>query len=225
MDPELVSQSEIVLFLFMGADPNIRKSFATATITYSHVNAFLNEALLGAMLSGDTANGAAKSVFLAWLEQERQPILVRRALAMASDANLKEAAPIALRIAADKGALVTTRAYALTGSAKLFEPEHFKQLEELMQDQLVMRRTQRNGDLLTTEMRDIALGVAIQASGQKPNDFGFERFIEYRPTSSNAIQRTTSSKLINLTGYSLTDKQRAEAFKKWKEWRENQATK
>src|SRR5260221_5664839 len=95
-------------------------------------------------------------------------------------------------------------------AANLFGPDDLKKLDPLMEDKTVIGRlgVVANGDPTTTEMRDIALGIAVQATGQKMADYGFERFRELPAVSS----------VTSYTYYSQTEKKREEAFQKWKEW-------
>jgi hypothetical protein len=209
---DVVIYSELILYLFLGADPEIRKNIgATAGPPHLHAVAFFNSTYLTAMLSGDAANEATKKLFLSWLEQERYMTLVRRGYQLAAAANLKEAAPLALRVAADKSIVPTSRSYALMGAVTLFGPDHLRQLEALMKDDTVVGRTTVvNGEPATAEIRDIALGIALQATGQRPGDYGFERL-------NNSVAATASYYY-----YTLTEKQREHAFAKWKEWSEKQ---
>jgi len=210
---ELVSYSELVLFLFLGADPNCRKSNgAVASTSYIQSNLFLNSTHLAGMLSGAGSNHATRQIFLGWLEQERYSILVRRGCQLAATANMKEAIPIVIRMANDKTAIPTTRSYPLLGAMKLFGPEDIKHLEGLMEDKTVIGRTTVNNEAVTTEMRDIALGIAVQASGQKPADYGFDRLRDNIVSTSYFY-------------YAISDKKREEAHKKWADWQAAQKSK
>jgi hypothetical protein len=205
---EQVTRSELLLFLFLGSDPICRKG---NTVVYAQAILFLNSPHLTGMLSGAGASDASKKIFLSWLEGERYLTLVRRGFQLAANADLKEAAPLALKVATDKTSPPSTRSYALLGAAKLFKAADVKDLEKFMDDKTVVGRTALNGEQMTTEIRDIALGIALQATGQQPADYGFERF-----------RNAPGGVSVSYFYYALSEKKREEAHKKWQEWKDKQ---
>ncbi len=212
---DVVGYSELLLFLFLGGDPEIRKATGGATTgtSYAQANVFLNSNYVNGMLSGAGANDATKKLFLGWLEQERHVTLIRRGFQFATSADLKDAAPLALRVAADKSLTPTARSYALMGATTLFGPAHLKDLEELMKDDmLVGRTTVLSGQQATTEIRDIALGIAVRVTGQRTAEYGFDRLRD----------NPAAAAVISYYYYAQTEKQREQGFVKWKEWRERQ---
>jgi hypothetical protein len=204
---EGVTQEDVLLFLFLGSDPNCQSATGPIKTAYAQTLPFLNSPHLRAMLSGDGATGASKKLFLAWLEKERSPIVVRRGFQAATAAGLKEAVPLALKAAGDKTLTPAFRTYPLLAAAKLIGPEHLKELTPLLEDKTVVGRVGGGADPMTTEVRDIALGVALLATGQKPADFGFERFRDQPNLAPSSYFY-----------FALTEAKREEAHKKWREW-------
>ncbi len=204
---EAITRSEMVLFFFLGSDPECRKG---GTLPYAQAAVFLNGTQASEMLTGSGASAAFQKLFISWLEQERYAILLRRGIQLAATANLKEAGPIAIKIASDKTTIPTSRSYALLGAVKLFGPDDVKKLQPLMEDKTVVGRVAVNGgEAQTTEIRDIALGIAVQATGQKMPDYGFDRF-----------RNATPGLVTSYFYYAQTEKKREEAFNKWAEWSE-----
>jgi hypothetical protein len=209
---DLITYSELLLFFFASGDPDLRHDSANGPTTTSYVqsSAILNSTLVQGMLTGDTSSDATKKLFLCWLEREKHATLLRRGFGLAGQTELREAAPIALKAITDKGTIASTRGAILMAAAKLFGKEHLKDLTVLMSDQtLLVKSTNVNGQSTSAELRDVALGVALQASGQKPADYGFERFPATPPSPTGYV-----SPMI----YALTDQQRVAAFEKWKQW-------
>lgn len=206
---ELITRSEMVVFFFLGGDPNCRKgSSPTGTVPYIQALQFINGTQASDLLTGAGASPAFQKIFLAWLEQERYLSLVRTGFQLAVRANLKEAGPIAIKIALDKTTVPSARSYAMLSAAKLFGPDDIKKLDTIMDDKTVVGRTTLNGEVMTTELRDIALGISVQATGQKMADYGFDRF---RDSSSPGL-------ITSYLYYAQSEKKREEAFQKWKEW-------
>jgi len=207
---EVVTYPDACLFLFLGSDPNARKGGAPVATNYTQSILMLNSPHTTGMLSGSGANESGKALFLGWLEQERYPTLVRRGFGIAATANLKEALPMVMRFVNDKTATPSIRSSALASSAKLFDRESLKLIEPLLKDDTLIAKTTINGSTASTEMRDVALGVSVQAMGQKPADYGFDRFKEANP----AVGVVSTSNYV----YALSDKAREAAFKKWQDW-------
>lgn len=205
---DAVGRSEVLAFLFLGSDPHCRQG-TTGNFYYGPSSLFLSSTHLTGLISGATASDAAKKVFLGWLENERHLLLRRRGYAAAANADLKEAGPLALQVAADKALAPAARAYPLIAAARLFRAEDVKDLEKLMDDKTIVGRTSINGEAHTAEMRDIALAIALQAAGREPADFGFDR-----------LRNNPKGMAVSCIGCALSDKKRDEAFKKWREWKD-----
>ncbi len=206
---EYVTSAELVLYFFLGGDPRCGANiFPVGPGKFRidpYSSTFLNSRCIDAMLSGESSNGAAKKIFLSWLEEQRRPQTLRRGMQIATAAELAAAAPVAIRIAADKTASPSVRSNALLGAARLFRPEHVKELEAIFPEQISVNRRGIVDGAASTELGGIALGLAVQATGQSMDDYGFERF------------QIASSYL----SYALTGDQREAAAKKWNQWREN----
>jgi hypothetical protein len=199
------SESEVLLFFVLSCDPKCRNAVGRkGVIPYAQVLAFVRSTHVAGMLSGPTASEPSKKLFLGWLEQERYLASMRQGYILAANAGLKEAVPIAFRAAADKAITPAARTYPLIAVANLLGPEHLKELEPLLTNNTVIGRTNVGGNLHTTEMRDIALGLAVKATGQKTADYGFR------------LRETTMA--TNYLQFAMSDESREAAFKKWAEW-------
>jgi hypothetical protein len=206
---EMITRSEMVLYFFLGGDPACRK--ANTPTGSVQATPFLNGTQVENLLTGGGSSPAFQKLFLAWLEEERYITLVRSGFRLAALANLKEAAPIAIRVATDKTSPPTSRSYALLTASKLFTAADIKTLQPVLEDKtLITRIGAANGDPTTVEIRDIALAIAIQATGQKVADYGYDR-----------MRAIGAAPPLSYTYYSQTEKQREAAFKKWQEWTEN----
>jgi hypothetical protein len=207
----IASESELLVFLFLGSDLNCRQKNGTApTVLMAHANVFLNSTYLPDSLSGPAASDATKKLFLSWLEIERYPILMRRGFTIASNANLREAVPIAIKVAADQTAAPAVRPYGLLVVSKLVKADDVKLLKTLLEDKTVVGRSAVNGAVKPVELRDIALGIAVQATGQNTADYGFDRLNPNLPAA------------ISFSYYAMSEEKREAAFKKWAEWSANQ---
>ncbi len=209
-----VSDSELGLFLLLGADPEVRNAWGRPQRTaWRCTSPFLNSKCLRDMLAGNAANEAAKKLFVAWLEQQRGTNQIHVGYQLAAEAKLQEAAPVALRLAADRTISPTTRSYALIAMAKFFGPAQAGDFEALLDDDAVLGRPNAfDNTSASTEFRDIALAIAALATGQQPVDYGFDFDRAGAPGSLPSWYAR----------YARTGEQREQAFAQWKEWSERQ---
>jgi hypothetical protein len=198
------TESEVTLFFFLGAAGGVRPTVVPRGTSSAQYSQFLNAPTLIAQL----ASAPMRKVYAAWLEKERYSILVRRGIDLAARNGVKECFPAALKIAGDPGTIPTVRATALLGMSRLGTKENIKDLEPFFKDQLQITAVAVNGERWPVQMRDIALGAAVQLGGQELSDFGFER----KPPTGLAM-------MSSYVYYAFpSDEKREAAHKKWREW-------
>jgi hypothetical protein len=198
--------SEVLVFLFIGAAGDVRPATAVG-VSSSYYYQFLNASFTTAKLNASTP---FRKLYAAWLEKERYALVMRRALDIAAQHGVKECAPTALTIAADTTTAAMYRASALIAFGKLADKQNVKDLEPFLKDKLQIGANVFIGgnERGSVQMRDVALGAAVQLAGQNLADFGFER----RPPAS-------VSSLSTYTYFAFaTDEKRDAAHAKWKEW-------
>ena len=198
------TESDVTLFFFLGAAGGVRLTVVPRGTSSAHYSQFLNAPSLVTQLG----SAPMRRVFGAWLEKERYSILVRRGIDLAAQNGVKECLPAALKIAADPGTIPTMRATALVGVSRLGTKENIKDLEPFFRDQIQIAAVAVNGERWPVQMRDVALGAAVQLAGQELSDFGFER----RPPPGLAL-------MSSYTYYAFpSDEKREAAHKHWREW-------
>lgn len=198
--------SEVLTYFFLGAVGEVRPT-AVPGVSSTYYYQFLNATYTTSKL---TNSASFRKLYAGWLEKERYSLVVRRAIDIAAQNGVKECAPAALRIAADKATPITYRSMALMGFAKLAGKDNLKDLEPFLKDATQLAAVVVvNGERGSVQMRDVALGAAILAAGLNLSDFGFER----KPPSG------VSS--VSYTYFAFgTDEKRDAAHAKWKEWAE-----
>ena len=203
-----VDMSEVMLFLFLGGDANCRKGVGNLNATYTYSNVFINSAHLPQKLATENGSPIVKKLFAAWLGEEEQITLLNRGFRMAAQYDVKECLGAAMKTGSKTGLNAIYRSYALTALAKLGTKDLLEDadFQKLMKDKAAIRV-----GVNVTEIRDIALGVAVELSGQKMSDYGFERA---RPNGLTAP--------MSYIYYSFgSDEKRDAAHKKWAEWVES----
>jgi hypothetical protein len=201
-----VSRSELVLFLFLGSDPEQKRSDAGPR-AYMPAYQLLNQSSLSQALSELGGSEPIKKLFVAWLEQEQQPNLLRRAFMIASQAGLKEAVPTGIKLVRDKALPASSRAQVMVYLGRMGGRELIKEIEPFLEDKSLISTVRFNDEQMTVELRDVAMGVCVLLAKEKPADFGFER------------TRSEPASFSSYIYYGFTTEEKREAaHKKWKEW-------
>lgn len=203
-DTMFATRADMTFFLFFSSDSRIRKNDPA----FSRASILLQGNQISNAISEKDGTPAMRKIFLDWLENESQPGFQQRGFLIASQANLKEALPLALKLLERKEQQSYNKAQILVTLFKLGGKEHIPKLEPLLDDKSVLTTFNfGNGKPLTIQMRDVAMGVSAQLAGQKLADYGFDnRF-------GNAVGGTS----YHYYGFA-DDKSRDEAHAKWKDW-------
>jgi len=197
------TRADITYFLFVSSDARIRKN----DVAFSRASILLNGNQISNAISEKDGTPAMRKIFLDWLENETQVNFQQRGFTIASQANLKEARPIALKLLERKEQQSYGKAQILIALLKLGTKDDIAKLEPLMADKTVVTTVNfGNGKPLTVQIRDVAMGVALQLAGQKLVDFGFDN-------------RFAGGASTSYLYYGFPDdKTRDEAIAKWKDW-------
>jgi hypothetical protein len=159
-----------------------------------------------------------RKLFLDWLEKEPMSHLQQRGFMLASQAGIKEALPLALKMLEKKDRDTYGKANVMVALVKLGSKEHIKVLEPFLKDETQVQSINfGNGPQLTIQVRDVAMGVQIQLAGQRLTEYGFDnRF-------------GTGGQSVYCYGFpddgDGKSKARDEAHAKWKEWAKKNLTK
>lgn len=198
--------SEVLTYFFLGAVGDTRPTAAMAGVSSTYYYQFLNATFTSTKL---TSSEPFRKLYAGWLEKERYTLVMRRGLDIAAQHGVKECAPAALRIASDKTITPIYRSTALLGFARLGNKDNLKDLEPFLKDATqVSAAVVVNGERGSVQLRDVALGAAVQAAGLSLSDFGFER--------------KAPSGIASISSYTYfafgTDEKRDAAHAKWKDW-------
>ncbi|HJZ92459.1 MAG TPA: hypothetical protein VKE40_16400, partial [Gemmataceae bacterium] len=202
-DNLLSGKADIAYFLFVSADTRLRQN----DLGMGRSGIFFNGNSIPNAI-GDKGSPAMRKLFLDWLENEPQTYLQSQGFSLAARAGVKEALPVALRLLDKKSQDRYGLAQVLLSLTKLGTKEHIKVVEKFLDDKTEVGRINfGNGGPHTIQMRDVALGTAIQLAGQKTSDYGFDsRF----GGGGNQLY-------YYYYGF-VDDKSREDAHAKWKKW-------
>ncbi len=155
---------------------------------------------------------ASKSTDLACLQQT---------LHLALNINFPEAQEMARRHAENKEMPGYIRGLALTAVAKYGGQRELTFLERFLADTSLVSATRfaRDNEQINirTELRDLALALLIDLTGQRLQDYAFPA---PQVMAVNYHLRPTVHYVPHYYGFSTTE-QREAAFKKWHQWRQN----
>ncbi len=162
-------------------------------------------------------NPFARKLLVSYLEQRTDQNLLQQNLYLAMNFNLKESVGWALKMAKSKDTQPYVRATALAVVGKVGGKEHVAELEAFLTDTTQLGQTQFNQVRIHTEVRDVALAMMVQLSGQKAEDYGFPYLAAIQPAlRANPQQVFFAPTLLGFGDAASRDA----ALKKWKEWSE-----
>jgi hypothetical protein len=202
--------------LFLGAVPEIDVSDRGADL----VENLIQRPPINEALSAGTTQEVVRRLVVAWLLHcpNNSEATIASRLQLMSAFNLKGGLPLALAVAsgekeyADFSAPI--RAWAVLVVGRFGAPEHAQHLEPLLEDARVCAThqvAQPNQPMPSVQVRDVALCVMLQLTGQKPADYGYLH------------ARLPPQQIFDVRSLqAASDDVRVEAAAKWKEWRESE---
>ncbi|MEX0819115.1 MAG: hypothetical protein WD070_05970 [Pirellulaceae bacterium] len=160
------------------------------------------------------ASGPGREVLATLAERwiARQPLQgITYALHLGLSHGLKGCLPRAREVFESPVTSVSDRIYACLCLAKFGDASDISRLEAYFDDVNICAQAQVNGQVVVTQMRDIALAASVQIANQEPKDFGFDRLEHDR------------RRVFSLSSLGFRDEQsRMQAFVAWREYRRSQ---
>jgi hypothetical protein len=188
--------------LFVGSDPRIKLTQEALLPVYGFVNqpAFQRELL------GGERSALSRKLLGAWISRHTDSATAYQNLHLAMRFNLKEGLAPALNLAR-RGGEAPQQLYALLAIGKLGGREHLAAVLPALENKTVGATGQWNHQMVKTEVRDVALAVAVHLTGQTPGDYGFQR------------AQAHPALLYNVHSLGFQENERREAaLKKWSTW-------
>jgi hypothetical protein len=204
--------------LFLGSVSEVDGSDSAASL----IEILLSRSPITESLRSDNRQDPVRRLVVGWVlhcPTKTETVLYRR-LQTISNVGLAEALPLPLAVVAGdaphKRVHAPTRAYAVTVIGQLGKVEHVDRLEPLLEDASVCMPPQAQipgQPIATVQVRDVALVVMLQLTGQRLADYGY------------ANARFQQPKLFQMqTLFRENDQRRTEAIAKWRDWRTAQKT-
>ena len=199
--------------LFLGSVAEIDVSDVAAL----NIEGLLQRPPIIETLKTDNRQDAVRRLAIAWLLHcpTKSDELLRNRLTIISILGLQEALPLPLAVvsgeAPHKHTQPTTRALAALIVGQFGRAEDADRLEPLLADATVCTRVQQQlpGQNVSVQVRDVALVVMVQLTGQRPADYGYINARVQEPLKTFQPQ----------TLFRENDQQRSEAIAKWRQWR------
>jgi hypothetical protein len=204
-----VSLGQVTALLFIATDSRLQLDIQAHYPIYNLANQPQPR-------TGFQNNAVARKLLVAYLEHRTDPNLLQQNLYMVMNFDLKESVGWALKLAKDKNTQPYVRATALGAVGKLGGKDNIKELEPFLTDTTQLGQTQFNMVRIQTEVRDVALAMLVQLTGQQLDDYGFPYLTQIQP-GLRANQQQVVFFSPTLLGFSDAAGRDA-AFKKWKAW-------
>jgi hypothetical protein len=202
--PASVSAFDLATLFLVGAGENMEIKNSRNNVNFM-MNLLWQQSFQNAARSGDQAVPIRK-LFCTWAEKQQDANCLAQALAVVQNLGMKEGLDFAVSVMKMKNQAVFTRVQAATCVGKLGGKENIPALEALFDDKTEVSNIKwQNNITIKTQVNDVALAMAVQLSGQKHKDYGFD-VLSVNPTLLWAY---------NFNGFSNEEK-RAAAFEKYK---------
>lgn len=205
---EQIKLPDVATLLFVGSDPKVIGKTQLQSV-YAVTNFLYQPSVRNAL--DPSKPTPFKKLLLAWMGQQTDPNVMTQLLYVTMNLNLKEGLDIAMKVAKDNTANAHTQATALMVIGKIGGKDHVSLLEPLLNDKKVLTNFNIGTERVTTEVRDVALAMAVQLTGQSHRDYGFP----FTKMDGHSVFNYYSLGFVD-------DAQRDAAFKKWKDWNASQ---
>lgn len=114
-----------------------------------------------------------KNLVLAWMAVQTDDNVVQQMFNVINSISMKEGLPLALKLAKAKKIRGMALATALTTIGRLGTKEHVKELEAYLTDKATVFNFNFAGETGATQVRDVALAMAVHLSGQDHKNYNF----------------------------------------------------
>ena len=146
-----------------------------------------------------------------WIDRQ-PPQATTNALDLGLSLGLKGCLPRAREVFQSPVASLSDRIFACLCLCSFGDESDFARLETYLDDVNICVRGAVNGEIVVTEMRDIALACLVRLAKQEPREFGFDRL---------ELERRM---VFNLASLGFRDEQsRVRAIEAWREFRRSTA--
>ncbi len=198
-----ISLGSVAALFFVSTHPDVTVS--DQMISYLHTFSY-QQSVQGAMRDAEQAV-PIKKLIGAWIAKPSGSPNAYQNFMLALQFDLREGLAPALAMLRDGGAQPHIAQYALLLIGKFGSRADMAVVTPLLTDENLLGSLSINNKEVRTELRDVALAVAVHVTGQDLGAFGFEH-----------LQKNPQMVFQPMTAGFSTPAKREAAFKKWNEW-------
>jgi hypothetical protein len=204
-DREEAALGDVALLLLLAGDRRLTTSPSALDALNNGLEVLSNRPALRKRFLQDEP---ARKLLLAYLRQRTEAAPRERALALAGNIELAEAADWAVELALSREAPPGVRGWALLAAGQIGAKKHVPVLEPLLVDTTPLGQKTLGARTIRTELRDVALATVVRLGGQQPAAYGFPYF--QAVPGLKAVPTPTCLGFADAAG-------REAALKKWKD--------
>lgn len=198
-----ISLGSVAALFFVSTHPDVTVS--DQMISYLHTFSY-QQSVQGAMRDAEQAV-PIKKLIGAWIAKPSGSPNAYQNFMLALQFDLREGLAPALAMLRDGGAQPHIAQYALLLIGKFGSRADMTVVTPLLTDENLLGSLSINNKEVRTELRDVALAVAVHVTGQDLGAYGFEH-----------LQKNPQMVFQPMTAGFSTPAKREAAFKKWNEW-------
>lgn len=200
-----LSLGTVATLFFLSSDRDVAISDQVA----NWLNRISYESAFQTAIRSGTRVELMRKLLGAWIGRATGSFIAYPSLILALNYDLPEGLEPATSLLKQGGVQPQIVQYAILVVGRFGNKEHLPDIEPLLQEAAICVTSQnKDQPQYNTEVRDVALAVLLQLTGQKFADYGFDRLEKNPKTLFNPAS----------LGFADDDK-RAKALEKWKAWR------
>lgn len=194
----------ITAMLFVGSDNQVLMADNTAT----QVAYLTNQPAIQQAVTSGSQIAVIKKILGAWIARDASANVLAQNLSIAMRFDLKEGVHTAANALKQGNQPAYIKQMALAMIGRLGDKTNLPSVEASLGDTELCGQMNMNNQLYQTQVRDVALAVAIHLEGQEPKNFGFDRL-----DMSNGLPYYNPG----MIGFRNADERDASA-RKWADW-------
>jgi len=210
------SLATISALMFVASDPRLIDDDESGVSNDAYWSQLLNSPVFRQGLSAGKSAAPARAVLGQWIVLPTSQRLLNQKLRLAIQYEIPEGLELALRTIENRKQITPVYAsYAIEALGKLGGKPYAAKLLPLLEEETAVTRQRVNKQIVTIQLRDVALGWLIYLTGQDHGEYNL-------PRAKPIFQRMAK----NPTGYSVSysymrfanEEQRKQALQKWNAW-------
>jgi len=167
----MLSLGSVSAMIFVGSDSQVTIPENIA----QQLAYLLNQPSIRQAATGGNQSTVVRKIIGVWITRDASANVLVQNLSIAMQLELKEGVQAAANALKQGNQPGYVKQMALTMIGRMGDKTNLPVVEALLSDNEICGQINMNNQLFQTQVRDVALAIAIHLEGQNPKDFGYDR--------------------------------------------------